>query len=72
MLVNFLYRESKSVRQLNKMLYLKQVDLYTQTIEDYSKLLQEEQQLFNSGKSTLFMVNLREISYINTRPYYMF
>lgn len=39
----------------------------TQTVNDYFGLLRGEQQLFESGESSLFLVNSRELSYINAR-----
>lgn len=44
-----------------------QVDLYTQTVRDYASLLAGERQLFNSGESSIFLINYRESSYINAR-----
>ena len=45
----------------------KQVDLYAQTVSDYDDLLQGERQMFQLGESSLFMVNSRELGYINAR-----
>lgn len=44
-----------------------QVNLYTQTVTDYAKLLNGEKQKFDAGESSLFMVNSREMGYINTQ-----
>jgi len=44
-----------------------QVQLYTQTVKDYNGLLNGERQLFNRGESSLFMVNSREVGYINAQ-----
>jgi outer membrane protein TolC len=41
-----------------------QFDLYTETVTNYFDLLQGERQLFLGGESSLFMVNSREMSYI--------
>lgn len=46
---------------------INQVSLFTRTTEDYLGLLQGEQQLFDGGESSLFMVNSRELGYINAR-----
>jgi outer membrane protein TolC len=44
-----------------------QVKLYEKTTLDYYSLLDGERQLFNSGESSLFMVNSRELGYINAQ-----
>lgn len=44
-----------------------QVLLYTNTVRDYERLFKGEQQLFSIGESSLFMVNSRELSYINAQ-----
>jgi outer membrane protein TolC len=44
-----------------------QVALYTQTVLDYGSLLNGEVQMFNIGESSLFMVNSREVGYINAQ-----
>ncbi len=44
-----------------------QVALYTQTVRDYNGLLNGERQMFNAGESSLFMVNSRELGYINAQ-----
>lgn len=46
---------------------VEQVDLYKQTVNDYNRLLKGEQQLFSIGESSLFMVNSRELGYINAQ-----
>lgn len=42
-------------------------DLYTQTTSDYFSLLSGERRLFEIGESSLFLVNSRELGYINAR-----
>ena len=42
-----------------------QIRLYRQTVNDYGALLEGERQLFNGGESSLFMINSREIGFIN-------
>lgn len=42
-----------------------QIRLYRQTVADYGALLQGERRLFNGGESSLFMINSREIGFIN-------
>ncbi len=44
-----------------------QVKLFTQTVRDYNGLLNGERQMFNAGESSLFMVNSRELGYINAQ-----
>lgn len=44
-----------------------QVALYTGTVNDYLKLLESERTIFNTGESSLFMINSRELSYIGAR-----
>jgi len=45
---------------------IEQINLYSKTTEDYLNLLKAERQLFNEGESSLFMVNSREVGYIQT------
>ena len=42
-----------------------QVRLYQQTVNDYRSLLAGERRMFDAGESSLFMVNSRELGYIN-------
>jgi outer membrane protein TolC len=44
-----------------------QVELYRRTVNDLGSLLQGERQMFMAGESSLFLVNAREISYINAQ-----
>lgn len=44
-----------------------QLELYTQTTTDYSRLLQGEREKFGIGESSLFLVNARETGYINAQ-----
>lgn len=46
---------------------INQVSLYEQTTQDYLGLLSGERRLFNGGESSLFMVNSRELGYINAQ-----
>lgn len=45
----------------------KQIILYERTVEDYQALLSGESRLFNAGESSLFLVNSRELGYINAQ-----
>lgn len=44
-----------------------QIDLYAQTVDNSRNLLKGEQQLFDLGESSLFLVNSREVGYIKTQ-----
>lgn len=44
-----------------------QIELFSRTVTDYSGLLRGERVMFDGGESSLFMVNSREVSYINAR-----
>ena len=44
-----------------------QITLFTQTVSDYNGLLKGEQRMFDTGESSLFMVNARESGYINSK-----
>jgi outer membrane protein TolC len=48
-----------------------QAVLYQRTVVDYAGLLEGERQKFSSGESSLFMVNAREIGYIETQLKYI-
>lgn len=44
-----------------------QITLYTKTTQDYNGLLDGERRLFNNGESSLFLVNSRELGFINAQ-----
>jgi outer membrane protein TolC len=44
-----------------------QYNLYTRTVRDTEGLLNGERQLFRTGESSLFLVNRREVSFINAQ-----
>ncbi|WP_417589412.1 TolC family protein [Owenweeksia hongkongensis] len=44
-----------------------QVNQYRKTTQNYNELLQGENRLFNIGESSLFMINSREMAYINAQ-----
>ena len=44
-----------------------QLKLYTETVKQYAQMLEAEKQIFNAGESSLFMINAREISYLNAK-----
>lgn len=44
-----------------------QIELYTRTVSDYGDLLEAERIMFDAGESSLFMVNARELGFINSQ-----
>lgn len=44
-----------------------QIVLYTRTVRDYEGLLEGEWKMFDAGESSLFMVNSRELGYIQAQ-----
>jgi len=44
-----------------------QIAIYDKNVGNYEKLWQSEKKLFDSGESSLFMINSRESSYINAQ-----
>jgi outer membrane protein TolC len=47
--------------------YNKQIEVYQKNVINYELLWQSEKRLFDSGESSLFMINSREMSYINSQ-----
>ncbi len=62
---HLLYKATAALNQWNTS--ISQVALYAKTVNDYQRLLSGEQQMFNAGESSLFMVNSREVGYINAQ-----
>lgn len=50
---------------------LEQSQLFSRTVRDYRSLLDAEQRLFESGESSIFMVNARQNSYISAQVRYL-
>lgn len=48
-----------------------QTDLWKRTVEEYSTLLSGERRLFNNGESSIFMINTRELGYVNAQIKYL-
>ena len=46
---------------------LVQIGIYQKTVEDSGKLLEAEKQMFDAGESSLFLINQRELAYIQAR-----
>lgn len=44
-----------------------QIAIYTRTVRDYNGLLNGERRKFDAGESSLFLVNRRELGYINAQ-----
>lgn len=54
-----------SINELN--VYKSQINIYSTNLKNYEKLWLSEKRLFDSGESSLFMINSREQSYINSQ-----
>jgi hypothetical protein len=63
---NELVNKTKSILNELKSL-IKQFDLYESTVKNYEKLWLAEKTMFDSGESSLFIINSREMSYINSQ-----
>jgi outer membrane protein TolC len=48
-------------------IYKDQIAVYSKNVINYERLWQSEKRLFDSGESSLFMINSREMSYINAQ-----
>ena len=60
--------ENKARTYLNEMETTEnQIILWDRTVNDYEGLLNGERNMFDQGESSLFMVNRREVGYINAR-----
>jgi outer membrane protein TolC len=44
-----------------------QIDIYQQTVDNSGKLLEAEKNMFDAGESSLFLINQREIAFIQAR-----
>ena len=44
-----------------------QIEITRKMVDDYYRLVEGERQLFSAGESSLFLVNSREIGYINAQ-----
>ena len=47
--------------------YRNQIDVFGKNVNNYERLWQYEKRLFSMGESSLFMINAREMSYLNAR-----
>lgn len=46
---------------------LAQISIYQKTVDDSEKLLEAEKQMFEAGESSLFLINQRELAFIQAR-----
>lgn len=46
---------------------LLQISIYQKTVDDSGKLLEAEKQMFEAGESSLFLINQRELAFIQAR-----
>lgn len=59
---------NKTKASINEFVNYKiQVDLYSKNVQNYERLWESEKRLFDTGESSLFMINSREMSYINAQ-----
>jgi len=54
-----------SINELNN--YKNQMDIYSKNVTNYEQLWLSEKKLFETGESSLFMINSRETGYINAK-----
>lgn len=60
--------KNKVKANLNEMNNFKiQIDIFNKNVANYEQLWLSEKKLFESGESSLFMINTRETSYINAK-----
>lgn len=60
-----IYKIKSTVNEFNT--YKNQIDIYNKNVFNYERLWLSEKRLFDSGESSLFMINSREMSYINAQ-----
>lgn len=63
--IELLNKSKSTINEFNN--YTGQIDIYSKNVTNYERLWQSEQRLFDSGEGSLFMINSREMSYINAR-----
>lgn len=57
-----------TVNELNT--YNNQIETYIKNVNNYERLWKYEKRLFSLGESSLFMINAREVSYLNAKIKY--
>lgn len=63
--IELLNKTKATINEFNG--YTDQIEIYSKNVVNYERLWQSEQRLFDSGEGSLFMINSREMSYINAR-----
>ena len=63
--VELLNKTKASINEFNN--YNVQINIFTGNVSNYQQLWQSEIKLFDTGESSLFMINSREMSYINAQ-----
>jgi outer membrane protein TolC len=63
--IELLNKTKASINEFSN--YKIQIDIYTKNVSNYERLWQSERKLFDRGESSLFMINSREMSYINAQ-----
>ncbi len=60
-----LNKTKASINEYN--VYKNQIAIYSKNVINYQRLWQSEKQLFDNGEGSLFMINSREMNYINAQ-----
>ena len=69
---NRMYLSSKIRQAQNEVLNAqRQLEIYSQTVVDSKQLFDAERTMFDEGESSLFLVNARELSYIQAKLKYI-
>ena len=69
---NFVYLKSKIIQSMNNLTNAQtQVTIFEQSVLDTKTLFDAEKSMFESGESSLFLVNAREMSYIQAKLKYI-
>jgi outer membrane protein TolC len=69
---NRMYLSSKIRQAQNEVLNAQiQLEIYSQTVVDSKQLFDAERTMFDEGESSLFLVNARELSYIQAKLKYI-
>jgi outer membrane protein TolC len=67
-----MYLSSKIRQAQNEVLNAQiQLEIYSQTVVDSKQLFDAERTMFDEGESSLFLVNARELSYIQAKLKYI-
>lgn len=66
------YKKNELINQIKNALnvyanFSQQVTIFSSNVENYNQLWNAEKKLFELGESSLFMINSRELSYINAQ-----